>query len=45
MITSGGLSALYPLPKLPTLISVICPLKIDAVAVAPVPPLVLLSTI
>ena len=41
---SGGLAAEYPLPNALMLISVIWPLKIEATAVAPVPPLVLLST-
>ena len=34
----GGSVALYPEPKLVILISIIWPLKIDATAVAPVPP-------
>ena len=35
----GGVAALYPVPKDDTLISVIWPLNIEAVAVAPVPPI------
>ena len=49
--TEGGFAAEYPVPNALTLISVILPLNIAAVAVAPVPPAyapvasVLLSTI
>ena len=36
--TDGGFAAEYPVPNAVTLISVIAPLNIAAVAVAPVPP-------
>ena len=44
-MTWGGFEEEYPLPKLLILISVIFPLNTEAVAVAPVPPSSLVSTI